>query len=812
LRIIISINYIDMSYTSNFNLNQRVSYLESVINGLIPFLPVNLANTLLGGNSAGTLDIDMSGNDILNANVITANSFSGTATNSDQVLATSDNTNGNYFIPFVKTSGTGQKTLFFDDTTTPISINPSNGAFNFATTLKNDATNNSISFGASAGTSQSTGSVAIGVNSGKSQSTSCVALGRQAGENNQAANSVAIGFGAGATTQQTNSIAIGGNAGNNNQSSGSVAIGSNSGQTTQGANAVSIGINSGQNNQGSNAIAIGNLAGNVNQISGSIAINASGVALNPNASGFFVRPVRNTTTSVPSRLALFDTSNNEIVQTNTVTSRIFQQLGTDPSFNAVNGYYAMAKNVYPTLNPSSSGAKAVSVWNNRLTPASNNYRGICWSAELAIFVAVASTGTDRVMTSPDGITWTPRSASIANAWRDVCWAPELSLFVAIATSGTNTRIMTSPDGITWTTQTSPEDNTWESICWSPELRLFVAVSSNGTNRVMTSINGINWTLPTIDARVYRKVIWVAELGLFINVPSAGGFLRVSTDGINWISASFTQSEYRTMAWSRELGLIVAIGNSATYSTSLNGINWTARTLPFADNGWLGITWSNELKLFLAVGSVGSNRAISSPDGINWTVRPIDATYSWSSVVWSPEQSNFVAVADGGGNERATTSMVRARPPTSYNVFDSSFNNISSNGDWTFQTTRLFNNTSNITIDPSNTLIVDGVLDMSGNNIINCPSLQNTSNITIDPSNTLIVDGVLDMSGNNIINCPSLQNTAGNVELRCNTTGAGGEIILTGGTGLLSGSSSGSAGQFLVITINGTSYKIALDTI
>ena len=73
------------------------------------------------------------------------------------------------------------------------------------------------------------------------------------------------------------------------------------------------------------------------------------------------------------------------------------------------------------------------------------------------------------------------------AWYSVCWSAELSLFVAVAASGTGNRVMTSPDGITWTARTSAADNAWRAVCWSPELSLFVAVADSGTgNRVMTA--------------------------------------------------------------------------------------------------------------------------------------------------------------------------------------------------------------------------------------------------------------------------------------------------------------------------------------
>ena len=81
--------------------------------------------------------------------------------------------------------------------------------------------------------------------------------------------------------------------------------------------------------------------------------------------------------------------------------------------------------------------------------------------------------------------WTSRSASEANIWNDVIWCPGLALFVAVAQSGAN-RVMTSPDGINWTARSAAQANGWDGLAWSPQLRLFAAVAWDGTNRVMTS--------------------------------------------------------------------------------------------------------------------------------------------------------------------------------------------------------------------------------------------------------------------------------------------------------------------------------------
>jgi hypothetical protein len=63
------------------------------------------------------------------------------------------------------------------------------------------------------------------------------------------------------------------------------------------------------------------------------------------------------------------------------------------------------------------------------------------------FVAVADSGTgDRVMTSPDGITWTIRASAADNDWFSVAWGGPAGAqkFVAVATSGTGDRVMTAP--------------------------------------------------------------------------------------------------------------------------------------------------------------------------------------------------------------------------------------------------------------------------------------------------------------------------------------------------------------------------------
>jgi len=55
----------------------------------------------------------------------------------------------------------------------------------------------------------------------------------------------------------------------------------------------------------------------------------------------------------------------------------------------------------------------------------------------------------------------------------------------------------------------------------------------------------------------------------------------------------------------------------------------------------------------------------------------------NSVCWSPELGIAAAVANSGA-DRVMTSSLKGRPPTSYNVFDSSFNSIDESGNWSMK--------------------------------------------------------------------------------------------------------------------------------
>lgn len=131
-------------------------------------------------------------------------------------------------------------------------------------------------------------------------------------------------------------------------------------------------------------------------------------------------------------------------------------------------------------------------WTGRTVPGDITILTAVASSGAGTYVAVggATTTTQPVTSSSDGVTWTIRSIPEAATLYDVIWAASLFVAVGGVTSPAAAKIFTSADGATWTERSNPGTINIRGITWNG--RRFVTRGENG--ETLTSADGIAWTL------------------------------------------------------------------------------------------------------------------------------------------------------------------------------------------------------------------------------------------------------------------------------------------------------------------------------
>lgn len=391
---------------------------------------------------------------------------------------------------------------------------------------------------------------------------------------------------------------------------------------------------------------------------------------------------------------------NQINSTNTIIDSINPTVNVDitgdinlnGNINMTGGYYnynsvPINNSFYPSLSKATT-EKAVSKWTNGndTSPALSSWNCLTWSPTLRLFAMVRQGGgtNNRIATSPDGINWTLYKSS-NKSYQGIVWCSDLNgvgMFVATASNNpTGQEITISIDGITWTDVNTPSNLfAYGAVAYSPKLKRVVATSySSG---FAYSDDGFNWisVTPVQSVNNFYSITWSNELGLFATISAVvNNAINVSPDGINWTvitpSPSVPVLTSTSIAWSPELGIFCGVGEGRILISS-DGYSWksyVSSNLPFRN-----LTWCPQLRIFLG----GTGASISySYDGLNWSIRNIGFNGAKSSV-WSPELGYFLI---GGDRFHTARSYFAGRIPTSYNVFDSSLNNISELGLWNFQT-------------------------------------------------------------------------------------------------------------------------------
>lgn len=258
-------------------------------------------------------------------------------------------------------------------------------------------------------------------------------------------------------------------------------------------------------------------------------------------------------------------------------------------------------------------------WTAVTTGALSGFNDICYSAERQLFAACGA--SSQLWTSPDAATWTQRTPA-SGSWRGIAWSPDAGLFVSVTPDSGSQQVMTSPNGVTWTLRTTPLDRAWECVRWVPFLGLFVAGAINGgvfgdTHRIMTSPDGINWTARTtglLFGQAYQAYR-LTYSGSIVCCCSRGNFGNMkSTDGISWPCASNAPITSGQSDVAFGAGIFVqrsVFADNGGWST--DGVSWSRTT---ATQGGEGLAFSEDLGVFVQVATAGTadHHAIYSTDG------------------------------------------------------------------------------------------------------------------------------------------------------------------------------------------------------
>jgi len=251
---------------------------------------------------------------------------------------------------------------------------------------------------------------------------------------------------------------------------------------------------------------------------------------------------------------------------------------------------------------SAYSASAITGWTQRNSSDNTiSWNGVCYgytSSGQGLYVAVGSGGTlNRSMYSTDeGVTWIGKATPNNLEYFKVCYGN--GTFVAIAGTASlqnGLRVIYTRNIITegWSAANYPTENQWMSITYGDGL--FVAVSKNGIgNRVMTSLDGINWTIRSTSGLDYiwnsvsygnGRFVAVAYSGpngiqTMINIYSAPCIeLNGSGYSINLNSSSIYLGNYTVTnsGFTPNTNNVSALGTTTTRWTAVYAVNGTIQT-------------------------------------------------------------------------------------------------------------------------------------------------------------------------------------------------------------------------------------------
>lgn len=191
-----------------------------------------------------------------------------------------------------------------------------------------------------------------------------------------------------------------------------------------------------------------------------------------------------------------------------------------------------------------------------------------------VLVTVTAGGTTTYK-STDGKVWAAGAAvtgatGITDITFGVMYATATWLFIVVCNTGTN-RVYSSPDDVTWTARTAATANPWTGVKFGNGV--YVAIAASGTNRIMTSVNGTAWT-----ARAFTPTgITTLDFGNGIFIMADATSFYTSYDGITWTTTTptggLTPPVTSQIAWGNGRWIAVGTGGNMASQLITYTFNW-----------------------------------------------------------------------------------------------------------------------------------------------------------------------------------------------------------------------------------------------
>ena len=289
--------------------------------------------------------------------------------------------------------------------------------------------------------------------------------------------------------------------------------------------------------------------------------------------------------------------------------------------------------------------------------------------------------------SDDGESWTEVNASITG---DMIGMAAGSNAFVIAYNNSN-QVSFSYDGEEWITRSLPATDNWVDITYGNGAFMIVA---EGSNTVVTSADGLSWTSRTIPDSAdsttsqYQKVAY----GQGVHCVISGSDLQVARTANNGATFSLATNafpagdyDFAAFAYGNNRFMAITTDNRVLYSLD-RGVTFKSGTsLPLLNGADTMIvkdlTFSNGVFFVTgtAEGSLLTQFALSSEDGIIWTERGLDANDgNWGVSARGRDADGdpcFVTFADDKSSNGVVRSFLGKQAKFRADIFQGKFQNM-----------------------------------------------------------------------------------------------------------------------------------------